>query len=135
MADSHRLPGEWVDEARALGNDSEIRRFVRDPDRAATFLVWVLRHEDSPDPIETRLTTIHGSERPVRHDYAIGVSDSEAAGIDTAESFVDALETRLRDQRMSAAEPDVDEVQDLIADFTGPGIGYRIGRFLARLGR
>ena len=131
--DGDGLPEGWS-KTRADEAGRERYQFQLDQADGATFLVWVVeRGED--DPFQTRLTTISNAGNRVRHDYPVDTYESKETAIDGAESFVDRLDSRLRQGTVSDDDPTVEDVQRFIDQFVGLGIGTRLRRFLGGIGQ
>ena len=114
------LPTGWTESPDEEQREHAVVEYRHEMDGGTTFLVSVFRRSVDTDEYLLHVSTINPASTPNRHDYPVESYDSRTEAIEAAESFLGFFSRRLRDRLISPDDPDIDEIQDAIVEFTGP---------------
>ncbi len=114
------VPAEWTECPGEKQHERAVVEYRRETADGTTFLVSVFRRTVDTEEYLLHVSTIDPASTPDRHDYPVESYESREKAIEAAESFLDFFSSRLRDGLVSSADPDIDEIQDAIGEFTGP---------------
>jgi hypothetical protein len=131
MTDSEfNLPSDWRIVESANRTDSDIKFRFRTA-TGTTFTVEVVSNPHVSNAHQLRLST--NTPTNVRHNYLIDSYESHESAVSAAESFTNHLARRIRQNKLSASDPSVNAVQEVIKAFGEDSLLVSLRQTIAQL--
>jgi hypothetical protein len=129
------LPSGWSQRPEEEQQRSALTEFQCTPSTTTTFIVSLLQRPAEAEEYKLQLSTINRTAAThVRHDYSLEGYSTQDAALTAAESLINALDARFRDETISSADPTLEEIDGIIQEYTETYRFPRIQRFFRRLG-
>lgn len=111
------LPAGWTELSDEKQDGSALVAYQYGTGEETTFIVSILPRVGERGYM-LRLSTVDRTSTHVRHDYPVEEYDSLEVAVDGAESFLEHISQRLREDSMPAADPDIEAMRETIQAFT-----------------
>lgn len=126
-------PSAWRRHSDEEKSDSAIVEYERKTADGMTFIVSVSQRTVDTEEYLLHLSTINPRSTPVRHDYPIEEYETREEAITEAEAFIQHLSRQLHTGAVSSADPTIDEIQEMIQEFTDAGFFPPLHHLVRRL--
>lgn len=126
------LPSDWVEQSLEDTGERQLVQVQRTTANGTSFIVAVLSATNT-DQYVLRFSTIEPQAIPTRHDYRVQTYGSRDEVLAAADSFVDHVDGRLRDETISATNPDIASIEEMIQAFRGTALPEMLRRLVHEL--
>lgn len=113
------LPADWTERANETQRASALVEYQHTTDDQTKFIVTLLKPASDDGDYRLRLSIVNTTSAHVRHDYPVDEYDTREVASAATEAFIECLDRRLAEGAISPADPEIDEIRNTIADFTG----------------